>query len=131
MLEPIEQFRAALAGRGILPKGGEIVADGRIHRCDAEGRGGKGDAAYLLHLDGIPAGGFQNWRDGAGWDTWHTDIGRTLTPDEQDVQQFRWKMLRRERELVEHLTHPLHRVAPTIESDSNRVGNRTAATRVE
>jgi hypothetical protein len=59
MLEPVEQFRAALAGRGILPKDGEVIADGRIHRCDAEGRGGKGDAAYLLHLDGIPAGGFE------------------------------------------------------------------------
>ena len=28
MLEPIDQFRAALARRGIFPKGGEITADG-------------------------------------------------------------------------------------------------------
>ena len=32
-------------------------ADGSIHRCDAAGKNGKGDAAYLLHLDGIPAWG--------------------------------------------------------------------------
>jgi len=34
-----------------------IIADGSIRRCDAAGKNGKGDAAYLLHLDGIPAGG--------------------------------------------------------------------------
>ena len=38
MLEPVDQFRAALARRGIAPKDSEIVADGRIHRCDADGR---------------------------------------------------------------------------------------------
>ena len=64
MLEPVDQFRAALARRGIVPKDGEIIADGRIHRCDAEGRGGKGDAAYLLHLDGIPAGGLFTGAEG-------------------------------------------------------------------
>ena len=43
-----------------------IIADGSIHRCDAAGRNGKGDAAYLLHLDGVPAAGLENWRDGNG-----------------------------------------------------------------
>ena len=79
MPDPIEQFRAALSVRGIVPKGA-IVADGRIHRCDAEGRGGKGDGAYMMHLNGdMPAGGgFQNWRDGIGWETWRADIGYML-----------------------------------------------------
>jgi len=54
--EVIEQFRAALAARDIVPPE-SIIADGSIHRCDAAGKNGKGDAAYLLHLDGIPAGG--------------------------------------------------------------------------
>ncbi|MDP1650965.1 MAG: DUF927 domain-containing protein [Rubrivivax sp.] len=101
MLEPVDQFRAALARRGIVPKGEEIVADGRLHRCDAEGRGGRGDAAYVLHLGKVPAGGFQNWRDGGGWETWRADIGRTLTTDEESAHRLRWEMLRRERELEE------------------------------
>ena len=54
--EVIDQFRAALAARDIVPPE-SIIADGSIHRCDAAGKNGKGDAAYLLHLDGIPAGG--------------------------------------------------------------------------
>ena len=36
--------------------------------------------AYLLHLDSIPAGGLENWRDGKGWESWRFDIGRALTP---------------------------------------------------
>jgi len=99
MHDTLEQFRAALTQRGILPKG-DIVADGRIQRCDAEGRGGRGDAAYMLHLNGgIPAGGFQNWRDGAGWETWRANVGRDLTAQEEGAHRLRWQVLRREREL--------------------------------
>ncbi len=101
MPDPVDQFRAALAGRGILPKGGEVIADGRVHRCDAEGRGGKGDAAYLLHLDGIPAGGFENWRDGFGWQNWRADIERPLSPAEEAAHRAKLENSRRERELEE------------------------------
>ncbi len=101
MLEPLDQFRAALARRGIVPRDGRIIADGRIHRCDAEGRGGKGDAAYLLHLDGIPAGGFENWRDGFGWENWRADLDRTLSPAEEAAHRFKLENARRERELEE------------------------------
>lgn len=73
--EVIDRFRAALAARDIVPPE-SIIADGSIHRCDAAGKNGKGDAAYLLHLDGIPAGGLENWRDGKGWESWRFDIGR-------------------------------------------------------
>jgi putative DNA primase/helicase len=73
--EVIDSFRAALAARDIIPPV-EVIADGRIHRCDAVGKHGKGDAAYLLHLDPVPVGGFENWRDGKGWETWRSDMGR-------------------------------------------------------
>lgn len=69
--EVIDRFRAALAARDIVPPE-NIIADGSIHRCDAAGKNGKGDAAYLLHLNGIPAGGLENWRDGRGWESWIT-----------------------------------------------------------
>jgi putative DNA primase/helicase len=82
--EIIEQFRAALAARDIVAPD-RIIADGSIHRCDAAGKNGKGDAAYLLHLDGVPAGGLENWRDGKGWESWRFDIGRALTTTELDA----------------------------------------------
>lgn len=83
-VEVIDRFRVALAARDIVPPE-RIIADGSIHRCDAAGKNGKGDAAYLLHLDGIPAGGLENWRDGRGWESWRFDIGRALTPAERDA----------------------------------------------
>ncbi|GHU20032.1 hypothetical protein FACS189475_08270 [Betaproteobacteria bacterium] len=94
--DPIEQFRAALSGRVIVPD--EIIPDGVLHRCDVEGKRGKGDAAYLLHLDGIPAGGFENWRDGLGWQNWRADIGRILTPDEEAAHKAITEAARRARE---------------------------------
>src|ERR1700676_4075865 len=86
--DPEVQFRDALVGRNIvLPQ--HLIADGRLHRCDAQGQGGKGDAAYLLHLDAFSAGGFENHRDGRGWENWRADIGRLLTPKEQEEGQRR------------------------------------------
>jgi putative DNA primase/helicase len=79
----IQQFEAALARRGLKPRRA-LVADGRIHRCDAKGKHGRDDGSYLLHIDGaIPAGGFQNWQDGDGWENWRFDPGRDLTSSEQ------------------------------------------------
>ena len=87
--EVIDRFRVALVARDIVPPE-RIIADGAIHRCDAAGKNGKSDAAYLLHLDGIPAGGLENWRDGKGWESWRVDIGRELTPAELDAQWAAW-----------------------------------------
>jgi putative DNA primase/helicase len=93
--DPIEQFRAALVRRGIVAD--EIVADGLLHRCDVEDRRGKSDASYVLHLDGVPAGGFQNWRDGLGWEDWRADVGRGLTPAEEVAQKAAIQAARQKR----------------------------------
>lgn len=79
----LAQFREAAAARGlVLPD--RVEVDGKLQRCEVSGAGkGKKDGAYLLHLDGVPAGGFENHRDGLGWETWKADIGRKLTPEEE------------------------------------------------
>ena len=81
--EAIEQFHAALAARDIVPPA-RIISDGDIHRCDAAGKNSKGDAAYVLHLDGIAAGRLENWRDGKGWVRCGCDSGRALASEEFD-----------------------------------------------
>lgn len=96
MPDALHQFRTALVSHGIIPPD-EIIADGRIHVCDGEGAGGKGDARYMLHLDGIPAGGFQDWRNG-GWQSWRADIARKLTPTEEAAHKTRIEVARKERE---------------------------------
>jgi len=73
-----------LIARNIIPPE-SIVADGRLHRCDVAGPRGRGDAAYLLHLDDAPAGGLENWRDGQSWQTWRLDFGRDLSPVDQEA----------------------------------------------
>lgn len=92
-----EEFRATMAERQIVPPQ-EIIADGKIHRCDAEGKNGRGDAAYLLHEDGIPAGGFENHRDGQGWQNWRANVGRQLMPAEKADLQARIEDQAKQRE---------------------------------
>lgn len=94
----VEQFKEALQARGLVPPV-EIQADGEIHRCNAEGRGGESDGAYLLHLDGIPAGGFENWRDGAGWEAWRSEIGRAFTREEEASHRAHLEAARKVREV--------------------------------
>ncbi len=100
MTDLINQFRTALAARNIIPPE-HILADGLIHRCDAAGKGGKDDAAYLLHMDGIPAGGFENHRDGLGWQNWRADTGYALSPAEEAAHRERIAASRLEREADE------------------------------
>jgi putative DNA primase/helicase len=100
----LEQFRAALVARDIVPPE-PIIADGRLHRCNAAGRHGRGDAAYLLHLDGIPAGGLENWRDGRGWERWRCDNGRALTYTERSTLAERARAAQAQRDRDEQDRH--------------------------
>ena len=79
-----EEFRAALAARGLIPPSDLIL--GRIARCGTVAKPRSGDGAYLLHLDGVPSGGFQNHADGHGWESWCAHDARPTTP--QDRAQF-------------------------------------------
>lgn len=98
----MDQFRAAAESRGLkLPD--QLESDGTLHRCDVHG--GRSDGAYLLHLDGIPAGGFQNWRDGIGWEDWRAEIGRRLTPDEEAALRARRVAMARARVRAEQVRH--------------------------
>jgi putative DNA primase/helicase len=93
-----------MAARGIVPPD-ELLTDGKIHRCDVEGKNGKGDASYLLHLDGIPAGGFENFRDGLGWQNWRADTDRAWTPAEDAAHQAKVEAARKQRQADEAKRH--------------------------
>jgi uncharacterized protein (DUF927 family)/phage/plasmid primase-like uncharacterized protein len=97
MQDFITQFREALIARHIVPPE-DIVADGKFHRCDAEGEHGRNDASYLLHSDNLPAGGFINFRDGLEWQNWHADPGRKPTAAE-------WQQVRKQMEAAERAHH--------------------------
>ena len=94
----LAQFRAAASSRNLLLPD-RLDTDGRLHRCELlDGPARKLDGAYLLHLDGVPVGGFENHRDGIGWETWRASIGRQLTPEEEAAHRARIDAQRAERE---------------------------------
>jgi putative DNA primase/helicase len=102
--QAVDDFRAALRAHGIEPPE-DLQADGRLHRCDVDSHNGKGDATYVLHLDGIPAGGFQNWQNGSGWIKWCSKRSKELTPAERAQLRERAKRVYAEREAEERLHH--------------------------
>lgn len=87
LAEAVSQFRAAIKPRRLNPE--SIIADGVLHRCDVEDKKpGNKAGAYVLHLDGVPAGGFQNLTDGLGWENWHVQIDRNIKLSEAERQAF-------------------------------------------
>ena len=70
MADVLADFRRDAGECGLLLPD-DLQADGELHRCPvSDGKHGARDGAYLLHLDGVPAGGFQNWANGQRWQDW-------------------------------------------------------------
>lgn len=68
------EFRRAMQAAGIAYSG-EIIADGRLHRFHIDGhKQGTLNGAYTLHLDGSPAGYFQDHKTGIS-KTWRSGNG--------------------------------------------------------
>ncbi len=93
-------FEKAMRDAGLVPPDAGIVADGRIHRCDvAGGKNGKGDGAYVFDADGVPAGAFWTWQNGAERTTWkHARLGRKLTPAEIAAHREKLRKIQTERD---------------------------------
>lgn len=123
-MNPVDQFRDALKCRGIIAPT-EVIANGTIQRCDAAGKPGRKGGAYLLHLDGVAAGGFENHHDGKGWETWRADIGRKLAPVEELVIRERWEAQRnaREAETMRRQAETAARAHAIWEASSRTIGN--------
>lgn len=104
MVDVIDQFAAALAARGLLP--GLIEADGKLHRCKVDGgKPGRMDGAYLLHADGLPTGGFINWKDGQGWQAWTARLDRKVSDEERATYRERIIAIRQVRHQDEMRRH--------------------------
>lgn len=94
--ESIEQFRQDMQAAGIHYYG-EIIADGKLHRVHFEGhKQGRKDGAYVLHLDGHPAGYFQDFTTGLS-KTWRSS-GRSRV-SYASMQQIKEAKQQREAEI--------------------------------
>ena len=74
-----EALREAMIEAGLVPPA-TILADGKIHRCDLDGKKGKRGGAYQLFPDML-GGGFQNWSNGS-WQKWRSQQHQ-MAPEER------------------------------------------------
>jgi putative DNA primase/helicase len=80
----IQEFRDAMEAGGLTPPA-KILTDGLFHHCPTLDRPDKKNGSYVLHLDGVAVGSFQDWAGSTGWQTWHAGAGSTLTPAETEA----------------------------------------------
>jgi len=95
-----DQFRKAASERGLLIP--DDMDCGKFKRCPILGRAkGNQDGAYVYFADSFPAGGFQNWADGEGWQDWRADLDRPLSSHEEKTYQERIQAARAMRDAEE------------------------------
>lgn len=88
MRDPVSVFVDAIAAAGLTPPA-HVVADGKLHRFSSSGKPGDDAGWYVLHLDGVPAGAFGDWRSGYS-ENWCAKYETEMSPVE--VQAIRKKL---------------------------------------
>ena len=68
MNDPIDHFKLAISAAGLTPPD-NITGDGKFQRFSTNGKPGDDAGSYILHLDGLPAGWFGDYRTGLN-QTW-------------------------------------------------------------
>jgi uncharacterized protein (DUF927 family)/phage/plasmid primase-like uncharacterized protein len=92
LVDAVAQFRAAINAAGLTAPD-VIEADGKLRRFSSSGKA-KDDAGwYVLHGGTIPAGVIGDHRTGLH-QTWRADIGRTLSPAEEDAHRAKVEAMR-------------------------------------
>ncbi|NCT56936.1 MAG: DUF3987 domain-containing protein [Legionella sp.] len=99
MFDCMDQFSEVIRSAGIIPP--EIInADGQLYRFSSNGKHNDRAGWYVLHGDGIPAGCFGDWRTGIN-QNWHANIGRSLSPIEEEKHRDRVKKMQMKRQAEE------------------------------
>lgn len=96
MTEIIQQFRNAIEASGLVPPN-EIINDGAIHRFSSSGKPADKNGWYILHLDGIAAGAFGDWREGFT-QNWCCKSDHSMTEKERLEHREKIKAMQRMRE---------------------------------
>jgi phage/plasmid primase-like uncharacterized protein len=80
-LDPVVAFSDALRERGFELKGLPVANGKIIQRVSVVGdKPGEKSGAYTFHLDGIPAGYIENYKDGLGKQNWKAKGVQQLSP---------------------------------------------------
>ena len=90
------EFLHAIEAAGLVAPD-TIEADGKLHRFSATGKRGDDAGWYVLHLDGVPAGCFGDWRSREP-QRWCAKSDVDMTPAERSALRERVKAAQRARE---------------------------------
>lgn len=98
MNDTTEAFKSAMLDAGLTPPN-EIIGDGKIRRFGTNGKRNDTAGWYILHLDGLPAGCFGNWRDGVGrTEYWCSVNKKEQTPAQRKEYAELMRAMRNERD---------------------------------
>jgi putative DNA primase/helicase len=92
MSSTTDLFRTAMLGAGLVPPD-DLIPDGTLHRFPTGNRKGDKSGWYVLHLDGIPAGGFGCWREGVS-QTWCAKQPDSMSDTERAAHRQRMEAIR-------------------------------------
>lgn len=102
-MNSVDTFRQAIAQAGLTPPE-TILADGKLHRFSSNGDRADDAGWYVLHIDGIPAGSFGDWRSGLK-QNWCAKPDREMSAKERHEHGIRVECALRQRETDERLRH--------------------------
>lgn len=93
--DPVEAFAEAISGAGLpVP---EIIADGALHRFPTNDKGSDDAGWYVLHLNGVAAGAFGDWRTGQ-YATWSAQAPDDMDRAEARKLRKRWRQIQHQRQ---------------------------------
>ena len=102
-MNAIQGFKTAMLAAGLdAPE--FIYGDGKLRRFDTGEKKGK-TGWYLLHLDGVPAGSFGDWRTMPEGQTWCSKERDSMTESERQAHKARIAAMQVQREVEEKKRH--------------------------
>ena len=96
MINPVEQFRTAIADAGLTPPE-NIRADGELMRFASNGQQGDDAGWYVFYADGVPTGVFGCWRESFK-KSWCSKSLWSMTIAERHAHRLRVMAMREKRE---------------------------------
>jgi len=105
MINPIEQFHAAIAASGLTPPE-NIRDDGGLVRFSSNGRSGDDAGWYVMYGDGVAAGVFGCWREGIKH-YWCSKSADSMTQAEREALRQRVGAMRQKR-MADHELRQQH-----------------------
>ena len=102
-MDALSAFADVITGAGLAAPV-DLIADGKLHRFSATGKPSDDSGWYVVHLDGIAAGAFGDWRTGLH-QKWHASGGHKFTAQERAEYRRKARDMQRQREAETERRH--------------------------